>query len=61
MENRKIIEEKLGKRIKKPVCAYSLYVQDIRQQIKDRNPLVPHVEIMKIVSQHWKVLDCNTK
>lgn len=29
--NLKAIEEKMGMKLKKPVCAYSLYVKDMRQ------------------------------
>ena len=53
----KAIEEKLGKKIKKPVCAYSLFVQEKRGQLKDKYPEMHHVEIMKTISMLWKNLD----
>lgn len=43
-------------KLKKPVCAYSLFVKDYRKIIHDKHPELPHVEIMKLISQAWKTL-----
>ena len=57
----KAIEEKLGKKIKKPVCAYSLFVQEKRNQLKEKYPEMHHVEIMKTISMLWKNLEANKR
>lgn len=33
--NLKAIEEKMGRKLKKPVCAYSLFVKDYRKKIQE--------------------------
>lgn len=46
----KAIEEKMGRRLKKPVCAYSLFVKEYRKTILEKSPKMPHVDIMKEIS-----------
>lgn len=36
------VEKILGKKLKKPVCAYSIYMQEFRQPTKDKNPKLTH-------------------
>ena len=53
----KKVEEKLGRKLKKPVCAYSLFVKENRQTTQQQNPYMGHVEVMQIVSSMWRSLD----
>ena len=40
----------MGRRLKKPVCAYSLFVKEYRKTILENSPKMPHVDIMKEIS-----------
>lgn len=51
-----IVEKSLGKKLKKPVCAYSIFMQDHQQETQERNPKLKHSEVMKKVSNMWKKL-----
>jgi len=42
-DNLKAIEWKMGRKLKKPVCAYSYYVKDKRQLTQQENPGMVHV------------------
>lgn len=55
--NLKAIEEKLGRKLKKPVCAYSLFVKENRNLTQKNNPGKSHVDIMQILSRQWKSLE----
>ena len=57
----KQLEIKLGKKLKKPVCAYSLFVKERRQLIHLSNPNLDHVEVMQQLSAEWQNLDTERK
>lgn len=48
--NMKSIEDKLGIKIKKAVCAYSMFVKDKRYKLLAQYPELHHIEIMKKIS-----------
>ena len=45
------LEKNIGKSIKKPLCAYAIYVKDVRLQAQQSNPHLHHVQIMKLVGK----------
>ena len=55
-KNMRVLEQKLGKKLRKPVCAYSLFVKDRRQSIQFENPDIDHVGVMQTLSREWKDL-----
>ena len=46
-DSMKALEERMGRTLKKPVCSYSLYIKDTRQQTQMENPTFTHVQIMQ--------------
>ena len=60
-QNMKKIEIRLGMSLRKPVCAYSLFMKDHRQKTQQNNPLLDHVEVMKLVSNMWKNLSAEER
>ena len=55
----RIIEKELGKKLRKPVCAYSLFVKQRRHNIQAANPELDHVGVMKMLSTQWKQLSAD--
>jgi len=47
--------------VKKPCSAYALYLKEVKQDIKDQNPNLKMADVLKIVSEKWKVLDKGIK
>ena len=45
--------------MKKPICAYSLFVKERRQMIQLANPNLDHVEVMQLLSDEWQEIDKN--
>ena len=52
----KKVEVRLGMTLKKPVCAYSLFMKDHRQKTQQNNPQFDHIQVMQLVSNMWKNL-----
>ena len=57
LKNLRLLETKLGKKLKKPICAYSLFVKQRRQTIQLEHAELDHIGVMKTLSLEWKKLD----
>ena len=46
---------------KRPLSAYFLYANDVREDVKSNNPATKMTEISKLVAKQWKEADDDTK
>ena len=53
-------ESKQGK-VKKPVSAYFLYMNDVRHKVKEKNPDLAYKEIVKKIGEMWNTLPAKEK
>ena len=51
----------MGFKLKKPVCAYSIYMQEHRPIEKSKNPHLSQAQLMKSVSDDWRSLPAKQK
>ena len=59
--NLKTVEDRIGLKLKKPVCSYSLFVKDCRSKSSVSHPNLTHIEIMQYLSQKWKSLTASKR